>query len=78
MATTDAHERAGRNRRKVEVLKRKAESANPSEKINIAQKLDPDKIATVVVDRNGRLLTYKVDPRDPHTKRRLRYFDNLR
>lgn len=49
-----------------------------SEAISIGQKLDPDKLVTVVIDRNGRLLTYKVDPRDPQTKRRVRYFENLR
>jgi hypothetical protein len=46
--------------------------------INIAQSLSPDNLVTVVIDRNGKLVTYTVDPRDPRTKRKVRYFENLR
>lgn len=46
--------------------------------INIAKKLNPDSLVTVVIDRNGRLVTYTVDPRDPRNKRKIRYFENLK
>jgi hypothetical protein len=49
-----------------------------SEAISIAQKLNPDSIVNVVIDRNGRQLSYRVDPRDPHNKRRMRYFENMK
>ena len=32
----------------------------------------------VVIDRQGVLHTYRVDARDPETKRKIRYFDNLK
>jgi len=40
--------------------------------------LKQEKLVTVVINRNGRLLTYIVDPSDPHTRRSVRYFENLK
>ena len=44
--------------------------------IAIARTLDPDseKLVKVVIDRNGRRITYRVDARDPRTKRKIPYF----
>ncbi len=44
--------------------------------VRIAKTLDPDSedLVKVVIDRAGRLYTYRVDTRDPDTKRKLRYF----
>ncbi len=46
--------------------------------IAIAKTLDPDKLVPVVIDRRGTKHTYRVDARDPHTKRKLPYFENLK
>ena len=43
--------------------------------LRIAQTLDPDTLVPVVIDRRGVLYTYRVDARDPRTKRAFRYFD---
>lgn len=50
--------------------------ASPDDAIRIAKTLDPDseKLVKVVVDRNGRLFTYRVDARDPQVKRKITYF----
>ena len=60
----------------VSINGRKVESRSAA--IAIVEGLNPDNIVTVVIDRNGKLLTYKVDPRDPKTRRQVRYFDNLK
>jgi membrane-associated protease RseP (regulator of RpoE activity) len=41
-----------------------------SDAINVAQRIDPnaDRVK-VVIDRNGRQITYAIDPRDPKTRR---------
>jgi len=49
-----------------------------SDAIRIAEHLDPKKIVNVVIDRNGKLVTYRVDPNDPKNRRKVRYFDNLK
>lgn len=49
-----------------------------SDAVRIIEKLSPENLVTVVVERNTRLITYKVDPRDPKNKRKVRYFENLR
>lgn len=46
--------------------------------VALAERLSPEKLVTVVIDRNGKLVTYRVDPSDPKTRRQVRYFDNLR
>jgi len=46
--------------------------------IRIAEGLSPEKLVTVVIDRLGKLITYRVDPTDPKTRRNVRYFENLR
>lgn len=46
--------------------------------IEIAQTLREDQLVTVVIERRGRDITYKVDPQDPRTRRNIRYFDNLK
>ena len=46
--------------------------------IRIAKGIDPEQLVPVVIDRQGILHTYRVDARDPHTKREIRYFENLR
>lgn len=45
--------------------------------IRIAGTLDPDVLVPVVIDRQGVLHTYRIDARDPVTKRSFRYFDDL-
>lgn len=48
-----------------------------SDAMNIVQGLDPDvSRVKVVIDRNGRLITFVIDPRDPKTRRAARYLDN--
>lgn len=42
------------------------------------QGLKDESVVKVVVDRNGKLITYMVDPRDPHVRRNARYFENLK
>ncbi len=44
--------------------------------IRIARSLDPDSddLVKVVIDRGGKRYTYRVDARDPHTKRKFAYF----
>jgi hypothetical protein len=46
--------------------------------LNYVKGLKQEKTVTVVINRNGRLLTYIVDPSDPHTRRSVRYFENLK
>ncbi|MGE0192843.1 MAG: PDZ domain-containing protein [Planctomycetota bacterium] len=46
--------------------------------IEVAQTLREDQLVTVVIERRGRDITYKVDPQDPRTRRNVRYFDNLK
>ncbi len=46
--------------------------------VRLAERLSPEKIVTVVIDRNGKLITYRVDPSDPKTRRNIRYFENLK
>ena len=41
----------------------------------LVQKLPAHEWVTVVLNRNGKLLTYRVDPSDPRTRRQARYFD---
>ena len=60
----------------VSINGRKVESRSAA--ISIVEGLSPDGVVTVVIDRHGKLLTYKVDPRDPKTRRQIRYFDNLK
>lgn len=44
--------------------------------IRIAQALDPDseQLVKLVIERRGRLITIRVDARDPRTKRKISYF----
>jgi hypothetical protein len=45
-----------------------------SDAINIAQGIDPDTTRVpVVIDRNGRRITYNIDPTDPRTQRQGRH-----
>ena len=60
----------------VSINGRRVESRSAA--ISIVEGLKPEGIVTVVIDRHGRLLTYKVDPRDPKTRRQVRYFENLK
>jgi hypothetical protein len=46
--------------------------------ISIAKGVSEDSLVTVVIDRHGKIFTYIVDPRDPHTRRAVRYFDEFR
>jgi hypothetical protein len=46
--------------------------------IAIVERLNPENLVTIVIDRHGKLLTYKVDPSDPKTRRQVRYFDDLK
>jgi hypothetical protein len=45
--------------------------------INIVKSIDPNtpRVA-VVIERNGKQITYNIDPRDPATRRRARYLEN--
>ena len=45
--------------------------------VSLVRNLPQDQLVTVVLNRNGRLLTYKVDPSDPKNRRRVRYFENV-
>lgn len=58
----------------VSINGRKVESR--SDAIRIVEGLDQKNLVTVVIDRHGKLLTYKVDPSDPKTRRQVRYFEN--
>ena len=49
-----------------------------SDAIRIVEGLSEARIVTVVIDRHGKLITYKVDPRDPKTRRQVRYFEDLK
>lgn len=46
--------------------------------VSLVEGLDRNKLVTVIIDRNGREITYKVDPSDPKNLRRARYFENVR
>lgn len=46
--------------------------------IRIAQGIDPQTLVPIVIDRQGLIHTYRVDARDPTTKRKIRYFDNVK
>jgi hypothetical protein len=50
--------------------------ASRADAVRIAQGLDPDseQLVKLVIERRGRLLTLRVDARDPRTKREIRYF----
>ena len=52
--------------------------ASRADAIRLAESLSPEKLVTVVIDRLGKLITYRVDPSDPKTRRSVRYFENLR
>ena len=58
----------------VSINGRKVESR--SDAIRIVEALDQKSLVTVVIDRHGKLVTYKVDPSDPRNRRQVRYFAN--
>jgi S1-C subfamily serine protease len=48
-----------------------------SDAVNIIQGMSKDvSRVTVVIDRNGRKITYVIDPRDPKTRRAARYLED--
>jgi hypothetical protein len=48
-----------------------------SDAINIVQGMSPETTrVTVVIDRNGRMITYNVNPQDPRTRRAARYLED--
>ena len=49
--------------------------ASRADVLRVAATLDPERLVPVVIDRHGTLHTYRVDARDPRTKRAVRYFD---
>ncbi len=46
--------------------------------VSYVQTLKEEALVKVVLERNGKLITYMVDPRDPRTRRSVRYFENLK
>ena len=61
-----------------ELMRLGQDIASRAQAIEIAQTLREDQLVTVVIERRGRDITYKVDPQDPRTRRNIRYFDNLK
>ena len=45
--------------------------------VELVKRLPEKDLVTVVINRNGKLLTYRVDPSDPKNRRRVRYFENV-
>ncbi len=49
-----------------------------SDAVRVAESIKPNSLVTVVIDRNGKNVTYRVDASDPKNRRKVRYFDNLK
>ncbi len=45
--------------------------------VRIAESLKNATVVTVVIDRRGKLVTYRVDPQDPRNRRKVRYFEGF-
>lgn len=51
--------------------------ASRADAVRIAQNLKDAKVVTVVIDRRGQLVTYRVDAQDPRNRRKVRYFEGF-
>ena len=52
--------------------------ASRADAVRIARGLGKDvKVVTVVIDRRGKLVTYRVDAQDPRNRRKVRYFEGF-
>ncbi|MDF1701887.1 MAG: PDZ domain-containing protein [Planctomycetota bacterium] len=51
--------------------------ASRADAIRVAQGLKDANIVTVVIDRRGKLVTYRVDAQDPRNRRKVRYFEGF-
>ena len=52
--------------------------ASRADAVRIARSLGKDvKVVTVVIDRRGKLVTYRVDAQDPRNRRKVRYFEGF-
>ncbi|MDA1194598.1 MAG: PDZ domain-containing protein, partial [Planctomycetota bacterium] len=45
--------------------------------VRLAESLKEATLVTVVIDRRGQLVTYRVDPQDPLNRRKVRYFEGF-